>query len=179
MIKRTRLAQSLLLCFSLSFVACNKDDDDKDKDKETDTDDDDKKKTKTTDDDSGDDDSGDDDSTTEDDKTSDEDDKTTEDDKTGEGDEAMVKARKVFDDNCKGCHGAAGAGKSTLKTEDMSSDEAKKWTDDHIIDSITDGIQGTTMQSFKDDLSEDEIKSLLGLIRCFQEKSDADECGKS
>lgn len=178
MFKRTRLLQSLFLCFSLSFVACEKGDKEKDDDddKSTKDDDDDKE----TDDDSKKKDDDDDKSTSDDDKK--DSGSTKEDDKgTGDGD-ALVSARELFTKECESCHGKNGEGKSSFKTEDMSSDKAKEWKDSYIVDSITDGIEvssGVSMPSFKGDLDEKKIKSLLALIRCFQEKSDAADCGKS
>lgn len=168
MFKRPRLAQSLLLCFSLSFLGCGGGGSD-------DTEDDDKKSNKEEEDD----DTGKDDSKSkDDDKSTKDDSSSTEDDKSTKDADPLVKAREVFDENCKACHGAAGAGKDAPKTSDMSSAEAKEWKDAYITDSITDGIKAKGMPSFKDKLSSDEIESLLKLIRCFQEKSDADACGK-
>lgn len=169
MFKRPRLVPSLLLCFSLSFVACNKDDDEK-KDDETSEDEDDASGT-------GD---GDKKTTKEDDETtSDGKDETTKDDTTKDDTNAdpLVAARKLFEKECAGCHGDNGEKEAGRKSEKFDSDKAKDWKDDYITGVIEDG-KGTGMPKFSDKLSSDEIKSLIALIRCFQEKSDPADCGK-
>lgn len=168
MFKRPRLLSSLLLCFSLSFVGCGKDEETKkDDDESSEEEDDDSTSGK-----------GDKKTTKEDDSTSDGKDKTTKDDTTKDGD-SLVAARKFFKTECAGCHGDNGEKAALGKALKFDSAEAKKWEDDYIAKVIEEG-KGKSMPKYKEDLEKADlkVKSLVDLIRCFQEKSDPSDCGK-
>ena len=84
----------------------------------------------------------------------------------------QVDARKLFEANCKKCHGELGKpterGQS-LKAPDFTD---KKWqesiTDEQIIQSVTDG-KGK-MPSWKKELSSEEIKAVARWVRVLGPK---------
>lgn len=177
MIKTLRLAQFFGLSFALSFVACNKDDE-KEKDEEETT------KGKSGDSDDSESDSGDSDSdgkktTSEGESDSGESDSdgTTGDD-TGGGKVDLKAMRAVFEKECEGCHGTDGEGNKSFKTESMVDGKVKDWDDDKIQGVIEDGVSGTVMMAFSDELEAKEIEGLVKLIRCFQTEDKPEDCGK-
>jgi mono/diheme cytochrome c family protein len=82
-----------------------------------------------------------------------------------------------WDNNCASCHGSDGKAQTKtgkkLKIKDYSDAAVQAGLkDDDMVKAITDGIKGDNgkekMKSFKDDLSGDEIKDLVGYIRKFK-----------
>jgi len=73
--------------------------------------------------------------------------------------------------NCASCHGKDGAGNTVMGKKSGVADytDAKsqaKFTDEEAIKIITDGKE--KMKAFKDKLTADEIKALVGHIRAFK-----------
>jgi len=83
----------------------------------------------------------------------------------------LASGRKVYSDYCVKCHKEDGTGGKVevlgkvLKAENFTSDHAKKESDEEFIEHIRDGITDEGMPSFKETLSEDEIKSVVNYIR--------------
>jgi mono/diheme cytochrome c family protein len=90
--------------------------------------------------------------------------------------DTLAEARKLFADNCVDCHkengegGTATIGKKVIKNvPSFKSDKVKNDADEKLIKTITNGEEA--MPSFKDDLSAEQIKSLVQFIRKeFQNK---------
>lgn len=75
----------------------------------------------------------------------------------------------LFKQKCSMCHGADGKGYPALKTPDFTDPKFHaKHTDDEITKIIKNGKPGTAMPAFKDSLSDDQIKSLVGYIRSLK-----------
>ncbi len=82
-----------------------------------------------------------------------------------------------WDNSCASCHGSDGKAQTKtgkkLKIKDYTDAAVQaQLKDDEMIKSITEGIKGDNgkekMKSFKDELSADEIKDLVGFIRKFK-----------
>jgi len=73
----------------------------------------------------------------------------------------------LFKARCAGCHGADGAGNTSIgksmHMRSLASPEVQKMSDKELTAMITDG-KGA-MPSYKDKLSEAQIKDLVGYIR--------------
>jgi cytochrome c553 len=82
-----------------------------------------------------------------------------------------------WDNSCASCHGSDGKGQTKtgkkLKIKDYTDASVQAGLkDDEMAKAITEGIKGDNgkekMKSFKDDLSADEVKDLVGFIRKFK-----------
>lgn len=74
--------------------------------------------------------------------------------------------QSTFKANCVTCHGPDGSGSrigKSLKVADFHSDEVKKKTDAELIQSVTEGKNN--MPPFKNTLTAEQIKSLIGYVR--------------
>lgn len=76
---------------------------------------------------------------------------------TGDADNGAT----VFSSKCASCHGAMGEGGigPALATE------AKNESDEDIVTDVLNGIAGTSMPSFRDQLSDQEVADVLAFIR--------------
>jgi cytochrome c6 len=79
-------------------------------------------------------------------------------------------AAALFKTKCQACHGPNGSGDTPmakkLGVKPFSSPEVQKLTDAQITTTIRNG-KGK-MVGFNGKLTEDQIKGLVGLIRCFK-----------
>ncbi len=76
--------------------------------------------------------------------------------------EQIEKAKKIWTDRCEGCHGPTRAGATGPALLPETHGGAK---DEMLINTITDGREGTAMPAFKDRLSADEIKLMVQFIK--------------
>lgn len=78
------------------------------------------------------------------------------------------KAEDLYRANCQICHGPNGAGSPIMQGLAFKN---RKWKHGSrqadVVKTITNGVQGTVMQSFKDRLSPAEIAALAVLVRSF------------
>ncbi|HTW22899.1 MAG TPA: cytochrome c [Candidatus Baltobacteraceae bacterium] len=78
----------------------------------------------------------------------------------------------LFKSKCAVCHGADGSGSTavgkSLHIRDLASADVQKQTDAQLTAIVTDGKGG--MPSYKDKLSGDQIKVLIGFIRDLAKK---------
>lgn len=74
-------------------------------------------------------------------------------------------AATLFKTKCTMCHGADGAGKSTMKNTDLRTPEVQKKSDAELQGIISNGLG--KMPSYKDKLSKDQIAGLVTSIRTF------------
>lgn len=83
----------------------------------------------------------------------------------------MASAKKLYIDNCVKCHKEDGAGGKveidgkTLKAASLISAHSKKDDDAEIYEHISEGIPDEGMPSFKDRLSDEQIKMVVKYIR--------------
>jgi mono/diheme cytochrome c family protein len=82
-------------------------------------------------------------------------------------------AHKTYAANCAMCHMANGTGNSILKSPNFTD---PKWQAAHkdaeLISAISDGVKGTSMPSWKDQLKPDEIDALVKcVVRGFGKKA--------
>ncbi|MEZ4448613.1 MAG: cytochrome c [Nannocystaceae bacterium] len=76
---------------------------------------------------------------------------------TGDADNGAT----LYSSKCASCHGAMGEGGiGTALTK-----EAPEHSDDDIVTDILEGISGTQMVGFRDQLSDQEVADLLAFIR--------------
>ena len=83
----------------------------------------------------------------------------------------LASARKIYSEQCVNCHKEGGiGGVSTIegkriKAPNFTSDRMKNDDENDWIETIKNGAKEDGMPAFKDKLSDDEIKSLVRLIR--------------
>jgi mono/diheme cytochrome c family protein len=82
-------------------------------------------------------------------------------------------APALFKSKCALCHAPDGSGSSAmgkqLGANDLRSDEVQKQTDAQLTESITNG-KGKKMPAYKDKLTGEQIKGLVGYIRDLAKK---------
>lgn len=81
-------------------------------------------------------------------------------------------AQSLFNAKCAVCHGPDGSGSAVGKrmgVVNLRSEEVQKQTDAELIHEISNGV-GKTMPSYKDKLSEAQIKELVGYLRTLVKK---------
>jgi cytochrome c6 len=69
----------------------------------------------------------------------------------------------LYKTKCVGCHGADGAGKSTMKNTDLRATEVQKQTEAQLQEAVTNG-KGK-MPGYKDKLSKEQIAGLITHVR--------------
>jgi len=93
------------------------------------------------------------------------------------GSSYAASASDNWDNSCASCHGADGKAQTKtgkkLKIKDYTDAAVQAGLkDDEMTKAITEGIKGDNgkekMKAFKDELSADEIKDLIGFIRKFK-----------
>lgn len=83
----------------------------------------------------------------------------------------LASARKIYLDNCAGCHREDGKGGPVeiegkkIEPEDLTTDKIKKLTDDRMFRYIKNGIEDEGMPAFKDKLSDEQIRDVVRFIR--------------
>jgi|ERR1700683_234007 len=79
----------------------------------------------------------------------------------------------VYKAKCAACHAADGSSNvamgKALGAKDLRSEEVQKHSDAELHDSIANGM-GTKMPAYKDKLTDDQIKGLVGYIRDMASK---------
>jgi len=79
--------------------------------------------------------------------------------------------KKVFETNCMVCHKSDGTGGKvtvegkSLEVDDLTSEKIKGFSDEKIIGYMIKGIPSEGMPSFKDKLSEGEMRDVVKFIR--------------
>ena len=88
---------------------------------------------------------------------------------------AVVRGEALFSQNCAVCHGAdargdgPGAASLTRPPADLTSGHALMHTDDDYAYWIENGIEGTDMPAFGDELEDGEIRDVIAYVRSLQQ----------
>lgn len=83
----------------------------------------------------------------------------------------LAEARNIFMEKCVRCHKEDGTGGKTnidgveIRVPNFRSERMKREPDDDFIKAITKGIPDEGMPSFKEELSQEQIKQLVAFIR--------------
>ena len=82
--------------------------------------------------------------------------------------------KEIYADNCMICHKDTGKGGPVtikgkkLKPADLTADKLKKHTDEKLFEHVSDGVPDEGMPSFKDKLTDDQIKAVVAYVRTLQ-----------
>jgi mono/diheme cytochrome c family protein len=93
----------------------------------------------------------------------------------------LARGRELYVKNCAQCHKESGEGGPTvvdgrkMKPDNLTDDRRKKLSDDKYIESMVKGIEDEGMPSFKDKLSEAEMREIVRYIRIELQKMPADQ----
>lgn len=85
--------------------------------------------------------------------------------------DALAQGKKLYTDNCAACHKENGTGGKieiegkSITPDDLTAAKIKAFSDDKIIGYIYKGIEDEGMPSFKDKLSEAEIREVVRYVR--------------
>ncbi len=88
----------------------------------------------------------------------------------------LAEGRKIFKQNCAICHKEDGTGGKvtiegkSLNADDLTSAKIKAFSDDKIIGYVYNGVEDEGMPSFKDKLSEAQIREVVRYVRAGIQK---------
>lgn len=88
----------------------------------------------------------------------------------------LAEGRKIFKQNCAMCHKEDGTGGKvtiegkSLNADDLTSAKIKAFSDDKIIGYVYNGVEDEGMPSFKDKLSEAQIREVVRYVRAGIQK---------
>jgi cbb3-type cytochrome c oxidase subunit III len=91
--------------------------------------------------------------------------------------EAIKHGSQVFLQNCAPCHGASGDGKGAAATSlipEPASFKLKQPDFDYILQVVSDGIPGTAMPSWKNQIPESDRRALADFVRSLFSAADSD-----
>lgn len=91
--------------------------------------------------------------------------------------DVLADARKIYADKCVKCHKEDGTGgkvtieDKTINADNFTTDKMAAMADEKYIDYIKNGVPDEGMPAFKNQLSDEQIKSVVKFIRTeFQKK---------
>lgn len=82
--------------------------------------------------------------------------------------ELIVQGMSIYQANCIGCHGVDGAGSNIAPALNDATLREQK-SDEMLHQIISEGVPGTIMVGWENQLTEDEITNVVGLIRHWDE----------
>lgn len=83
----------------------------------------------------------------------------------------LAMGRELYKQNCAACHKEDGTGGKitiegkSINPDDLTSDKIKKFTDEKISGYIVNGVVDEGMPSFKDKLTEAQIREVVSYVR--------------
>jgi mono/diheme cytochrome c family protein len=89
--------------------------------------------------------------------------------------ERLQQGNKLFQLSCAPCHGALGDGKGLAGANLMpepASFKLKQPDTEYILEVLRDGIQGTAMPSWKDQISEPDRRAIASFVRSLFSTAD-------
>lgn len=96
--------------------------------------------------------------------------------KTTASNDDLAKGRELYNKNCSNCHKESGEGGPTvvdgrkMKPDNLTDARRTKMTDDKYIETMVKGIEDEGMPSYKDKLSEAEMREIVRYIRVGLQK---------
>jgi len=90
--------------------------------------------------------------------------------------EATLDPKKLYSKNCATCHRETGVGGKMefegkkINPDNLTSDKAKRLSDEKIANTIREGVEDDGMPAFKDKLKDDQIKAIISYIRSDLQK---------
>jgi mono/diheme cytochrome c family protein len=91
----------------------------------------------------------------------------------------LATGRDLYNKNCANCHKESGEGGPTvvdgrkMKPDNLIDDRRKKLSDDKYIKAMVNGIEDEGMPSFKDKMSEAEMREVVRYIRVGLQKQES------
>lgn len=88
----------------------------------------------------------------------------------------LAKGRDLYVQNCAKCHKESGEGGPVevdgkkLRPDNLTDDRRKKLTDEKMLSTLVEGIEDEGMPSFKDKMSEAEMREVVKYIRVALQK---------
>lgn len=90
----------------------------------------------------------------------------------------LATGRDLYNKNCSNCHKESGEGGPTvvdgrkIKPDNLTDDRRKKLSDDKYLKTMVEGIEDEGMPSFKDKLSEAQMREVVRYIRVALQKQE-------
>jgi len=90
----------------------------------------------------------------------------------------LATGRDLYNKNCSNCHKESGEGGPTvvdgrkMKPDNLTDDRRKKLSDEKYLKAMVEGIEDEGMPSFKDKLSEAQMREVVRYIRVALQKQD-------
>lgn len=90
----------------------------------------------------------------------------------------LAAGHDLYVKNCANCHKESGEGGPTvvdgrkMKPDNLTDDRRKKLTDDKYMKAMIEGIEDEGMPSFKDKMSEAEMREVIRYVRVALQKQD-------
>jgi len=90
--------------------------------------------------------------------------------------DGLATGRDLYNKNCANCHKESGEGGPTvvdgrkMKPDNLTDDRRKKLSDDKYLKAMVEGIEDEGMPSFKDKLSEAQMREVVRYIRVGLQK---------
>ena len=88
----------------------------------------------------------------------------------------IADGRRLYTDNCAGCHKENGTGGKKMidgkeiDAENLTTDKIKKFSDDKIAGYIKNGVEDEGMPAFRDKLDDKQIAAIVAYIRSDLQK---------
>lgn len=92
--------------------------------------------------------------------------------------EELAAGHDLYTKNCANCHKDTGEGGPTvvdgrkLKPDNLTDDRRKKLSDDKYVKTMVEGIEDEGMPSFKDKMTEDQMREVVKYIRVALQRQD-------
>jgi Cytochrome c, mono- and diheme variants len=90
----------------------------------------------------------------------------------------MTAGRDLYVKNCANCHKESGEGGPVvvdgrkMKPDNLTDDRRKKLSDDKYVKTMVEGVEDEGMPSFKDKLTQDQMREIVKYIRVALQKQD-------
>jgi mono/diheme cytochrome c family protein len=91
----------------------------------------------------------------------------------------LAMGRELYNKNCSNCHKETGEGGPTvvdgrkIKPDNLTDDRRKKLSDEKYLQTMVEGVEDEGMPSFKDKLSEAQMREIVRYIRVALQKQES------
>ena len=103
---------------------------------------------------------------------------------SGQSDE-LAEGHDLYVKNCANCHKESGEGGPTvvdgrkIKPDNLTDDRRKKLSDDKYVKTMVEGVEDEGMPSFKDKMTEVQMREVVKYIRVALQKQDSSSASAS